>query len=395
MAKTPSIHSSASRPTSQHHHHDHQHHHSHYERSVDEDGTVREKTVVEIVKDPTLPVTAAEGGERGGGKKKGKERQRARKETVDEGDQVVQEIVETTTTKVQAIRPTSLLNPQPSDILPNPPAVPGSPAPSHHSHHPEVVVNVTIPAPAPVPITIPVPPPVIAPPAPSPLPPHAIPLPPSIAPSIAPAQSANMQLPGILKAPPPPVGLVVADDMPEATAVGDIGPGQGGEEVVTQVVTTTTTTRRPASPPEIPLAGLPAVQAGIVLPPMGIDYVQNDPTYHPPPLPPSPSPPPAPLTDPNQTQRVIETTTVETITFPSASPPKKEKGFLKGLFGKSSALPAGSESVDTGAAIRGGGTTLGVGGVRMREGSGVSGLKGGIRPIPYGQSCHPARRAEG
>ena len=351
MAKTSSVVSKADHPPSQNHHHDHEHHHhhSHYERTVDEDGTVYEKTVTEeVVKesdvDPPagggVAATTAAAAVSGSGGQKGKQK----KKVVEEVDKVVDETITASTTR----------------------APPGSPTPSHHSHrshHPEVIVNVNVPTnPAP------------APPA---VQPAAIPLPASAAPSPA-ASVRSMQLPKFLKSSPPKTALVEA--VPEEDE--EVMQLEQGDEVVIKLVTTTTTTRRAATPPKdlfaapVPVPTAPPVYA--------LGYVECDPDFQPlAPLVQSPKPvkaktlstprqpvvPPPPVRSASGSpQRVVERTTVETFTYPI--------------------------SEDTAAMTMGGPTTKGIGGVRTAALSETSnrGTKAGIQPIPYGKYRHPIQR---
>jgi len=371
----------SSPPQVEHHHeHDHHHHHSHYDRSVHEDGTIVEKTVVEdIVEDKPA-------------EKKGKKKKvTAKANVVAEAqaeviERTVTETVKETTvvppaSQVFSIRPESVVPPtiaasiapasakapttvkaktikaptiKPLTTVASPPTiavptiiepavVPGSPALSHH--HPEIIVNFNVPA-------VPVPPPAKVPS-----------LPPSPAPSIK-----SMKLPRIIK-PATSVGLVEAVtevDEDEDEQVLDVG-----DEVVTKVVTTTTTTRRAATPTP-PRGPSPAEEKYDPF----IPIIENDPTYKPPPPPPPKSfLPPQPLTMPPPTHipdsvphKTIETTTVETISYPID--------------------PQGT-SADSAASTMGNTTTQGVGraksALELVTGGRKSGTKGGLKPIPMGK----------
>ena len=408
-----------------HHHHDHQHnhHHSHYERDVDEDGTVRETTVIEkvfhgpppdedpepepepeptvaptvvdepVVAQPVLTVTttiAPQGAQvEGGGKKKKKNK--GKKTTVEDpaadaeeeelAKEITEAIAEAAAAEVAAAEAVEAVVPiiaAANDI-----PVPGSPAPSHrsrhsshrsHHHHPEVVVNVHN-APAQVPAPVVAAPALVATSAPALVVPTTkkapailaenIPLPKSVAPSPA-ASLRSMKLPKALRREPKtayvePIPEEDSDDDDDGEVLGN------GEQVVTKVVTTTTTTRRPTGSPEIAPPPPPVMD-----PRTG--YVENDPGWRPTPpktvtrsgAAPALAPaPPLPAVSPDGSpQRYVERTTVETIAYPFA--------------------------VDTAATTVGNATTKGIGGGRKAmlsptDGAG-RGAKAGLPPIPYGES---------
>ncbi|ORX34396.1 hypothetical protein BD324DRAFT_146477 [Kockovaella imperatae] len=359
---TVSVHSHLSNsPPSQHHHHDHEHHHthSHYEREVQPDGTVIEKTITEEIKETPAgeeghdPSSQEEKGGAGAGaglsktqrkkaNKKAREAAAAALVAAAEAEKAVEEAVAVPTT-----------------------VVPGSPTHSHrshhthhsdrshrsHHHHPEIIVNVNA-APA------------VAPVAPL-FEPHNIPLPASRAPTVVPssptASVRSMRLPKTIFSKGGTAAPLLVQPIPEAEEenVMEVAPG---DEVVTKVITTTTTTRRPATPPEeiaIPM---------VMDPSKGI--VENDPSwkYTPPkagsvapPPPPAPPTPPAPELSPprGSPQRFVETTTVETVSYPI--------------------------HVDTSATTLGNATTKGLGAARSAllttTSGGRTGTKAGLKPI--------------
>ncbi|ORY26863.1 hypothetical protein BCR39DRAFT_539834 [Naematelia encephala] len=437
-----------------------EHQHQHYERSIDGDGTIREKTITEVVKEVPAPKVqdVNEGDEEGseaptevesGGKKnKRKNKTTVDKEevvkTIEEVNGVVKETVETTvedkvieptvtaqqtsshrdldtasikaptvisrvpsvrapsiapTARAASIRAPSVRAPSirapsvraPSIRVPSAPsrpativaAAPATPTPvavatvvpsrapsptpshhSHHSHHPEVVVNVTIPQPvaAPPPTLAPQPEPIsaaqpalglVVPDPPQSVQLHTIPLPASRAATVAPSPTPSrrtMHLPKFLQS------------SPKEAVIEEEQVVNPNEQVTMKTVTTTTTTRQPVNPP-----------AEIVAAPLAVGYVENDPNWRPPPPPVAPLTPISPARD-TSPKRVIETTTVETVTYPITPP-------------KHSALPAPTEDAPTYATVRGGPTTRGIGGQRdtaLSESDGRrSGTKGGLRPISY------------
>ena len=242
---------------------DHHQHHSHFERDVDENGTVVEKTVVEDVKELGQELEAGKGK---GKKRKGKAKvQEQEKENVqDQVEAVVSQIVNPTSEMVNTKRTIDVITPVTEPA-------PGSPThSSHHSHHPEIVINVNVAPPAPD----------VAPPDP-PVPsslvqPTTIPLPPSISSSPT-ATVRSMHLPKIFKGP---------SSKPFVATVEE-------EEVVETEL----------------------VQGELVPYKTGLGFVENDPDWKPPgPKAILPSPPEAPGASPH---RVVKTTTVETVTFPA------------------------------------------------------------------------------
>ncbi|KAK4685372.1 hypothetical protein P7C73_g4783, partial [Tremellales sp. Uapishka_1] len=248
--------------------------------------------------------------------------------------------------------------------LPAPPILPIPPSPkasvkstkSHHSHHPEVVVNVNLgdllhqaQAQATAQGSK------VASPAASVknLPSRVA----SRAPSIVaptPLPEPDMQLPKIFKSSP--------SNQAEEPATR---PDEGGD-IVEQVTTTVTTrTIMPKGSTEV----IPAVDL--------VQEVQSPPSEAKskkgkgkgrakdgvPATPEAPAAPAVPALPDESPTRVVETTTVETITFPITH----------------------SETVDTSATTVGNPTTMGYGGARnagLAESSRISGTKGGIRPIP-------------
>jgi hypothetical protein len=265
-----------------------------------------------------------------------------------------------------------VLAPAPTVAVPVSIAPPGSPTPSHRSvkshkshrshHHPEIIVNVNVPTTNPPAPAAAAPPVIVAPIPRSPsVHAHHFPLPASNFPSPT-ASVRSMRLPKLHKSTAPTMAYVEA--IPEGDEV-EVGLG---DEVVTKVITTTTTTGRPTSPPE-------ATQPRqlVTPPPEPVvygNYVQNDPHYRPPPktAPAPPTMPLTPVTPPPPAGRggspdsFIETTTVETVTYPI--------------------------SVVTGATTFGGATMKGGTGARAglsTVSATPAGTKGGLVPIPYSE----------
>ena len=249
--------SSGERPSAQEHHH-----HSHFERDVDADGTVVEKTVVEDVKESDQE---PEGGKGKGKKRKGKAKVKEQdKENVqDQVEPVVGEIVNPTDEMVHTKRSIGLFAPvtEPTPVSPT------------QSHHPEIVINVNVAPPAPDVAPIPIDPPGSGSP---PVHPTTIPLPPSVSSSPT-ATVRSMHLPRIFKRPSgkPVVATVEEEEVVENELLQ-------GELVPTQT---------------------------------GLGFVENDPSWKPP-LPKALSPS-LPDVSGSTPQRVVQTTTVETVTFPA------------------------------------------------------------------------------
>lgn len=296
-----------------------------------------------------------------------------------------------------------------------------SPTPSHRSryshHHPEVIVNVTIPQ-AIAASAVPLPPPVITPDPPTPIvtgetvketvekavedvpaTPLAVPATahhasktvsiPAVPPSLSPStrfQLSRLQSAKATTVPLPPVAPTAVeqgvDEEPEEKVVEE-----------TRVTTTTRTIKRqPASPPKVFESSSRYLEntlededpAPPPSPPPSTkpkSSVQSNPQI--PPLPPSPvcSAPNTTVTmkchlfksksSPSPKIRTVETTTVETISYPLLPQQSIEE-----------------TDVNTAATTAGGPTTKGIGGARsvaLTAKSGkMSGTRAGIRPIPMG-----------
>lgn len=288
-----------------------------------------------------------------------------------------------------------------------------SPTPSHRSryshHHPEVIVNVTIPQA----VAAALPPPVIDPdpsipiviegtakediekavedvpatPVVVPVTPHhtskttSIPaVPPSPSPSTR-SRLCRLQSAKATTVPLPPLGpTAVEQDVEEE-------PEETVAEETRVVTTTRTIKRRPASPPKVFESGSRYVENILEgeepVPPPSIkpkSSVQSNPQIPPPPSPVC-SAPNTPVTmkchlfnskSPSSPKiRTVETTTVETISYPLLPQQSIEE-----------------TDVNTAATTAGGPTTKGIGGARsvvLTASSGrMSGTKAGIRPIPMG-----------
>lgn len=288
-----------------------------------------------------------------------------------------------------------------------------SPTPSHRSryshHHPEVIVNVTIPQA----VAAALPPPVIDPdpsipiviegtakediekavedvpatPVVVPVTPHhtskttsILAVPPSPSPSTR-SRLCRLQSAKATTVPLPPLGpTAVEQDVEEE-------PEETVAEETRVVTTTRTIKRRPASPPKVFESGSRYVENILEgeepVPPPSIkpkSSVQSNPQI---PRPPSPvcSAPNTPVTmkchlfnskSPSSPKiRTVETTTVETISYPLLPQQSIEE-----------------TDVNTAATTAGGPTTKGIGGARsvvLTASSGrMSGTKAGIRPIPMG-----------
>jgi hypothetical protein len=397
-------------PPPSHHEHEHEHHHrhSHYDRSVHEDGTVVEKTVIEDVQEVTdTAPDPADQPKGGGNKKKGKKTiakatavaaaeaeviERTVTETVKEiitvppssrkAPSVITPTFIASTSKTPSVRaPSIVVAPaEPAVVAPiiiQPPVpvnAPAPPSPARSHHHPEIIVNVNVPAalaPAPAPA-----PPVIVAPKPISVRAHSIRVPSLPA---SPAGSvSSMRLPKCLK-PADHVGLVQA--VPEVDEDSqDHGHVLGsGEEAVTKVITTTTTTRRAATPPREPSPVHEKYDPFIPI-------VESDPAFIAPPHIPKIITPPPPAIVPNvihpvphthtldgMPHKTIETTTVETVSYPLGVPTPRNHG---------------GKSVVTTATTIGDPTTEGYG--RSKTAlelvtEGRQGMKGGLKPIPIGK----------
>ena len=257
---------------------------------------MREKTVVEDIKE----AEPSQGKKKGKNKGEGKEKEVI---TTERPTSVVQSAdpgegqSDMVTKKAASSKP-------PVSIITNPPgdstiAAPPSPVPSHHSHRPEIVVNVNVAPPPPAVVESapgpPGPPASSAPPPPTAsIHPSAVPLPPSV--TSSPAPPVTMPLPRLMNPFKTKTTIEPVEEEEQSEAV---------DEAVTKTITTTTTTT--TTGPLVPLE-------------TGLGYVENDPDWKPMPKPSTP-PPPAIKIPEVSPGRVVETTTVETITYPAGTGP--------------------------------------------------------------------------
>ena len=248
--------------------HERRHQHTHVERDVDENGNVKEKTVIEDIREPELGK-----GKKGVDKGKGN---RALKE----GEEAVTAV---TDTAPAVAGPDMSSRSGKASGSKKPPSIVDSAVPAPEAHHPEVIVNVNL---APQPVQ-----PKTSPPAPPSIDPTAVPLPTSGAASPVPSLRSMRLLNPFATS----TARAVVPTVSEVEKVDEVEDEVNRPELVTKTVTTTTTNR-------VPVLALRT----------GLGFVENDPDW----MPPKPAAVKAdPVPEPSP-GRVVETTTVETISYP-------------------------------------------------------------------------------